>query len=141
MATPAEVENVMMEATRSIAHCPGWLVEVLEYLQTASDLIGLTLITFGFIVSAVRWVIIECRLVAKRGDSTRRWNSLRGVRIFLGNYILIGLEFMIVSDIIHSFLKPDMESLYLLGAIVVIRTAISFFLGKELESVKHEAVA
>jgi uncharacterized membrane protein len=58
----------------------------------------------------------------------------------LGNYILIGLEFMIVSDIIHSFLKPDMESLYLLGAIVVIRTAISFFLGKELEAVRHEAV-
>ena len=44
------------------------------------------------------------------------------------------LEFMIVSDLIHSFLKPELSSLASLGVLVVIRTMISFFLGRELES-------
>ena len=57
--------------------------------------------------------------------------------MFLGRYILLGLELMIVSDLIHSFLKPDLESLYVLTLVVIIRTAVSFFLGKELEAVEH----
>jgi uncharacterized membrane protein len=44
---------------------------------------------------------------------------------------------MIVSDIIHSFLQPDLKSLGQLGLLVLIRTIISFFLGKELEAVGH----
>lgn len=130
-----------MEATKSAAHCPDWILEILELLQTASDLAGMTIISFGFAVAAVRWITTEVKLTAKRGDPSQRWTSLRGIRLFLGNYILLGLEFMIVSDIIHSFLQPDMDSLILLGAIVVIRTAISYFLGRELENVKQEAPA
>ena len=45
----------------------------------------------------------------------------------MGTYILIGLEFMIVSDIIHTFVTRTTEDLIFLGAIVIIRTAISFF--------------
>lgn len=45
---------------------------------------------------------------------------------------------MIVSDIIHSFLEPDLQSLLRLGLLVLIRTLISVFLGKELESVRQE---
>ncbi len=67
-----------------------------------------------------------------------RWNGMRSTRMVLGNYILLGLEFMIVSDIIHSFLQPDLLSLSTLGVLVLIRTMISFFLGKELEAVRHE---
>jgi len=68
-----------------------------------------------------------------------RWQGIRDIRVSLGNYILLGLEFMIVSDIIHSFLQPDLMSLGQLGLLVVIRTMISFFLGKELEAVEHQA--
>ena len=45
---------------------------------------------------------------------------------------------MIVSDILYSCVHKDLESLAELGALVVIRTVISFFLGKELESVHGE---
>ena len=61
-------------------------------------------------------------------------SDLLDIRLFLGTYILFGLEFMIVIDLIHSFLKPELSSLASLGVLVVIRTMISFFLGRELES-------
>jgi uncharacterized membrane protein len=45
----------------------------------------------------------------------------------------MGLEFMIASDIIHSFISRSPDDLIFLGLIVVIRTAIGFFLGKEMQ--------
>ena len=59
------------------------------------------------------------------------------IRCQLGTYLLLGLEFMIASDIIHSFISRSPDDLLFLGLIVVIRTAIGFFLGKEMEEVRH----
>ena len=54
----------------------------------------------------------------------------------LGGYLLAALEFMIVSDILHTVITRELEDLLFLGLLVVIRTAISFFLGLELKEVE-----
>jgi uncharacterized membrane protein len=123
---------------QSVDHCPAWLVRVLEFVQTISDLVGITAISIALVVASVRWVLLELRRIVRPGQTMTRWMGIQQVRVFLGNYILLGLEFMIVSDIIHSFLAPQLESLGQLGLLVVIRTVIGFFLGKELEAVRHE---
>lgn len=114
--------------------CPDWIVSFFEWVQTASDLAGISAITFGFVGAVVYWVWGEVRSLKSR---EYRWKAIEEARLFLGRYILLGLELMIVSDLIHSFLKPDLESLYVLTLVVIIRTAVSFFLGKELEAVEH----
>ena len=120
------------EKPHGVDLCPAWIVSFFEWVQTASDLAGISAITFGFFGAVGFWLWGEIR--AFRGKE-QRWRGIEKARLFLGRYILLGLELMIVSDLIHSFLKPDLESLYVLGLVVVIRTAISFFLGKELEAV------
>jgi len=134
--------EIVAAAAHSVDHCPGWIVSALEWVQTVSDLVGIAAISLGLLVSAVRWVVVEVgsliRASSNRMAPHDRWMAMRGVRMFLGNYILLGLEFMIVSDIIHSFLQPQLESLLVLGVLVLIRTLISFFLGKELEHVRIE---
>lgn len=40
---------------------------------------------------------------------------------------------LIASDIIETILNPSTQDIIILGGIVVIRTAISYFLGKEIE--------
>ena len=60
------------------------------------------------------------------------------IRHVLGVYILLGLEFMIASDIIHTFISQTREDLYTLGIIVIIRTAISFFLGREIAEAEEK---
>ena len=49
----------------------------------------------------------------------------------------MGLEFMIASDIIPSFISRSPDDLIFLGLIVVIRTAIGYFLGNEMEQVQE----
>lgn len=52
----------------------------------------------------------------------------------LGRSILLGLEFLVAADIIATVaIKPSMESVTILGVIVLIRTFLSFSLNIELE--------
>lgn len=58
----------------------------------------------------------------------------------LGSYLLLGLEFLIAADVIHTVAKEQLEyrDLILLGGIVVIRTLISYFLHQEVRHVAEE---
>ncbi|MFC1845839.1 DUF1622 domain-containing protein [Chloroflexota bacterium] len=63
---------------------------------------------------------------------------LQQIRLTVGSYLLLGMEFLIAADIIRTIVKPTLEDLAILGGIVVIRTIISYFLGKELgDSAKY----
>ncbi|ABG30445.1 DUF1622 domain-containing protein [Roseobacter denitrificans] len=53
-------------------------------------------------------------------------------RINLGQLILLALEILIVSDILHSIAHRTLEDLIVLGAIVVIRILLAYFLDREL---------
>ena len=66
------------------------------------------------------------------------YEELFQLRNILGTYIIISLDFLIVSDIIHSVVKPELSELLNLGIIVVMRTAIGYFLGKELHELRKE---
>lgn len=57
------------------------------------------------------------------------------IRIQLGSYLVLALEFFIASDIIKTIITPTWEGLGILGAIVVIRTILSYFLTKELKKI------
>lgn len=59
--------------------------------------------------------------------------EMLAARRVLGGYILAGLEVLIVSDVINTVLGPTLENLYFLGTIVIIRTAIGYFLERELD--------
>ncbi len=45
---------------------------------------------------------------------------------------------MIASDIISSVIDPELENLISLGALVLVRTVIAYFLGKELEELHQD---
>ncbi|HMQ80347.1 MAG TPA: DUF1622 domain-containing protein [Ignavibacteria bacterium] len=66
---------------------------------------------------------------------------LSKVRIDFGNYILLGLQFLIAADIIETILKPEVEELIELGGIVIIRILLSYFLTREIDDIiKNETV-
>ena len=70
---------------------------------------------------------------ALRRDATKAYEQYRAN---LGRGILLGLEFLVGADIIATVTSPlSWESVGLLGAIVVIRTILSFSLETEIEGV------
>jgi len=94
---------------------------LLELAGVAAILVA-TLISTAIFVRAVR-----------RGTGKTAYEQYRAN---LGRGILLGLEFLIGADIIATVTAPlTWESVGLLGAIVAIRTILSFSLETEIEGV------
>ena len=105
----------------------------MEYLHHASfgiGFLGVLVIVFGVLCGLVRFVRAE--FAAARGLSVE--DDRKRLRHVLGYYLLLGLEFLIAADIIDTLMKPSVQDLIVLGAIVVIRTVISYSLNVELKS-------
>jgi len=100
----------------------------MEYLHHASFGIGVLVIVFGVVCGLVRFIRAE--FSAARGLSVDE--ERKQLRHVLGYYLLLGLEFLIAADIIDTLMKPSTQDLVILGAIVAIRTVISFSLNSEL---------
>ena len=111
------------------------LMEMLEHAATVVDIVGIVIVLYGFVLSFLRLIATEI------GRFTGRFEGIVGcekVRLQLGTYILLGIEFMIASDIINTVISRTVESLIFVAALVLIRTAISFFLGRELQELNKK---
>ena len=101
--------------------------EVVEFVGKAIDAIGVAILVIGGVGVLLRYLF---RLVARRADE----GSYRSVRQDLGRAILLGLEFLIVGDIIRTVATtPTFTNVGVLGVIVLIRTFLSMALEVELE--------
>jgi len=128
----------MLETSHDAMAHHAWLAPLVPPLETAAvlvDLIGIAIIFYGFALSLGRFALYEFR----KWTGGDRPCAFREVRLTLGGYILLGIEFMIASDIVHTVISRELGDLIFVAALVAIRTAISFFLGKELEEARHQA--
>lgn len=98
--------------------------EVAETVGLVIDGMGILVIVVGLIISLIRF-----------GSSVRHHaEPYRQLRQDLGRGILLGLEFLVAADIIRTVaVTPTLESVSVLGLIVLIRTFLSMALEVELE--------
>ena len=68
--------------------------------------------------------------------------SVDTIRLSLGSNIIFALEILIAADVIDTLTKPvhsyTLEGLYKIAVVVLIRTTLSYFLGKELEEIENK---
>ncbi len=55
------------------------------------------------------------------------------VRLILGRFLTLGLEFQLAADILTTAVSPTWDDIKQLAAIAAIRTALNYFLAKEVE--------
>jgi uncharacterized membrane protein len=103
-------------------------MEFLHHGTFGVSVLGVLVIIFGVLRVAVRFLRSEVSAV--RGANVE--GERRKLRQVLGYYLLLGLEFLIAADIIETLMKPTTHDLILLGAVVAIRTVISYSLNSEL---------
>ncbi len=111
-----------------------YVKEVLEFIAVSADLIGLTILLIGAFKFLGSYIAFEFKKLFGRDCAIQ----IRNLRLPLGSYILLSLEFMIISDIINSALSRTVNDFLLLALIVVIRTALGFFLGLDLKETKDQ---
>ena len=93
----------------------------------ALNIVGALITVWGIVVSLFDFLkkeILRKKEVIQLNES---------IRIKLGSYLVLALEFFIASDIVRTIITPSWQSLGILGAIVVIRTVLSYFLTKDLK--------
>ena len=61
------------------------------------------------------------------------------IRLGLGRWLALGLEFELAADILRTAVAPTWNEIGQLAAIVVLRTLLNFFLQKEIDSAARRA--
>ena len=98
--------------------------EIVERAGKTIDGAGVVVIMVGALLAFARAVIC---LTRHEADVYRRFREL------LGRIILLGLELLVAGDIVRTVAaKPSLTSVAVLGAIVLIRTFLSFSLEVEI---------
>ena len=107
-------------------------MEVLKDIAFIIGIISFAIMAYGALLSIINLVRTEISRFSGKFEIER----VSIIRRNYGNYLLLGLEFLIAADIIHTIITPTLEELGILGGIVIVRTILSYFLNKEIESVK-----
>lgn len=98
--------------------------QIMEQVGMFVDAAGVVVIVFGILAATGR-----AFLVAPPPGMDR----YRAYRQSLGRAILLGLELLVAGDIIKTVaVAPTLQNMAVLGAIVVIRTFLSFSLELEI---------
>lgn len=105
-----------------------------EALDSAIRTMG-TAVEVGGVAMLVLTALIATLLLFRDWRRAGRFApAYTGYRRNLGRGILLGLEFLVIGDIIGTVaVKPTYENLGVLGLIVLIRTFLSFSLEVEIE--------
>ena len=99
---------------------------IFEYLTLALEFASAGIIVFGILFS----VVFAAIKLIKRSAKDKIYHSFR---VMVGRCILLGLELLIAADIIRSLaLQLTLQSVGLLGIIVLVRTFLSFSLEVEM---------
>lgn len=104
-------------------------VDLIEGIARGFDLLAAGVLVVGLLVSVV--------LAARAWRRTRQGPAAyRVMRQAFGGAILLALEILVAGDLIRTVaIDPTLESVAVLGLIVLIRTFLSFSLEIEIEGV------
>lgn len=103
---------------------------VVDALVRLVEAAGALVIFVGAVLAFVNFV-----RAALRRQAT---DEFARVRLGLGRYLTLGLEFQLASDVLSTAIAPTFQEIGKLAAIAAIRTALNYFLGKEIAEERRE---
>jgi len=102
--------------------------KILHLTANVIGIIGVAIIAWGIVLITIRLLQLEIKRFKKESIYRER----ETLRHQLGEYLLLGLEFLIAADIVDTISDPGLMDMAILGSIVIIRTIISYFLENEI---------
>jgi len=105
------------------------LITAVGYLRLAIEAVGAAVVGIGALSTVYLYVLSLLGL--------RRYTNTQ-IRLHLGRYLALGIEFQLGADILGTAVSPTLEEVELLAAIAVIRTVLNYFLSKEIERERKE---
>ncbi|HEY9729972.1 MAG TPA: DUF1622 domain-containing protein [Chroococcales cyanobacterium] len=104
-----------------------WLKVIAGYLAAGAEIAAAVVIGLG----VIRGIWDYLRQLFSR--SRRHVDATEGIRLKLGRVLALGLEFTVASDILRTAVAPTRQDILNLGAIVMLRTLLNYFLEREIK--------
>jgi uncharacterized membrane protein len=97
---------------------------IAQNLATVVESVGVLIVAIGVALATVRFLAG----VTARG----RTAPSESVRLALGRALALSLEFLLAADILRTAVEPGWDEIGRLAAIAAIRTALNYFLQREI---------
>ena len=111
-----------------------------DYLLSAVDVLvriveagGAVIIFAGALTAFFKFIVAAIR--------SGRSDDFVTVRLSLGRFLALGLEFQLAGDILRTAVAPTFSQIGQLAAIAAIRTVLNFFLRREIREEREELEA
>ena len=101
-----------------------------EVLVAVVEVAGALVIVVGALWAAVRFVV--------EGLRRRTAAVFTPIRLSLGRFLTLGLEFQLAADVLRTAVSPSFTQIGQLAAIDTIRTALNYFLGREIRQEQRQ---
>src|SRR6266487_3671427 len=102
--------------------------DVMKHVAQGFEAFGVAVLILG-----LAWSVIVATRTWRAAGGRRGYRALRET---FGGVLLLGLEILVAADLIRTVaVSPTLQSVAVLGLIVVIRTFLSFSLQIEIEGV------
>jgi uncharacterized membrane protein len=106
------------------------LVAVIDVLVRLIEAAGALVIFVGAVLAFVRFLLSSVQ--------DRRTERLTPIRLAFARYLTLGLEFQLAGDILRTAVAPTYREIGQLAAIAAIRTALNYFVGREIRQERAE---
>ncbi|MFJ9173649.1 DUF1622 domain-containing protein [Streptomyces sp. NPDC102360] len=109
--------------------------------STVHDLINLLIRlveTAGALIIFIGAVWAFARFVRAGVRRHREVAEFGRIRLGMGRFLVLGLEFQLASDVLRTAVAPSFAEIGQLAAIAAIRTALNYFLGREIAQERAE---
>ena len=99
------------------------IINLVQWLRLAVEATGALVIAVGVIMALYGF---------SPALALRRAERYVEVRLTLARYLALAIEFQLAADILSTAISPSWDQIGQLGAIVVIRTGLNYFLMREM---------
>jgi uncharacterized membrane protein len=102
--------------------------EFVKIVDLSAEFVGVLCIAYGVAEAAV----MSVRVVIRRHVTIRRQRKEIFARF--ASWIILALEFALAADIVRTAIAPTWNDIGMLAAIAAIRTALNYFLERDLDA-------
>lgn len=103
------------------------IINAVQWLRLFVETTGALIIALGVVAAAYQFL---------RAIIPPQIESFNGIRLTLARFLALALEFQLGADILSTAIAPSWDQIGKLGAIAIIRTALNYFLMREMRDEK-----
>ncbi|MFC7287561.1 DUF1622 domain-containing protein [Herminiimonas glaciei] len=109
-----------------------------EFIKTIAAHIGLAIESIGILMIAIGTAVTLARVLQHILVQRRNNAEQRDVYLRYAGWLVAGLTFQLAGDIVHTAIAPNWDDIGKLAAIALIRTFLTYFLDKDMESMREK---